>query len=46
MLLDGVNPVALLGLFALFVVLPIIALILLVYLFVRYRKKKANEEKN
>jgi uncharacterized membrane protein len=45
MLLDGVNPAALLGLFGLFIVLPVVALILLVYLFVRYRKRRAAAKK-
>jgi uncharacterized membrane protein len=44
-LLDGVNPAALIGLFGLYIVLPVLALIFLIYLFVRYRKKKAAAEK-
>jgi hypothetical protein len=41
MLLDGVSPVALIGLFGLYIALPLAALVLLIYLFMRYKKKKA-----
>jgi Na+-driven multidrug efflux pump len=44
MLLDGVSPVVLIGLFGLYIALPVAALILLIYLLIRYRKKQAAKE--